>query len=232
VYLEERRLQYRASWQEQFSLAYIHAIAATAGVTCQKTGEDIDGIDVQLGADGSKGAIRFPKLEAQLKSWTKPVEQDGRFRYPLKVRNYEHLRIPNDQLGLPRILVLVTMPIASSDWFRMTHEAGMLRHCAYWASLAGMPPSKNTAEVTIEVPKENQFSVQALEAGPRRSVVMSDSSEGDPEVGDGSGGVASVVAEGSGEVDGPARLSTPIARLRRRAMVCGPVPVRPGKRPR
>jgi hypothetical protein len=31
---------------------------------------------------------------------------------------------------------------------------------------------------------------------------MSDSSEGDPEGGDGSGGVASVVAEGSGEVDG------------------------------
>jgi hypothetical protein len=32
---------------------------------------------------------------------------------------------------------------------------------------------------------------------------MSDSSEGDPEAGDGSGGVASVVAEGSGELDRP-----------------------------
>jgi hypothetical protein len=51
---------------------------------------------------------------------------------------------------------------------------------------------------------------------------MSDSSEG----GEGSGRVASVVAEGSGEVDGPARLSTPIARFRRHAMTCGPVPVR------
>jgi hypothetical protein len=48
---------------------------------------------------------------------------------------------------------------------------------------------------------------------------MSDSFEGDPEGGDGSGGVASVVAEGSGEVDGPARLSPPIARLRRHAMM-------------
>jgi hypothetical protein len=55
---------------------------------------------------------------------------------------------------------------------------------------------------------------------------MSDSSEGDPAGGDGSGGVASVVAEGGGQVDGPARLSTPIARLRKHAMVCGPVPVR------
>jgi hypothetical protein len=48
---------------------------------------------------------------------------------------------------------------------------------------------------------------------------MSDSSEGNPEGGDGPGGVASVMAEGSGEVDGPARLSTPIARLRRHAMM-------------
>jgi hypothetical protein len=62
--------------------------------------------------------------------------------------------------------------------------------------------------------------------GLRRSVVMSDFIEGDPEGGEGSGGIAGVVAEGSGEVDGPARLSTPIARLRRHAMMCGPVPVR------
>jgi hypothetical protein len=58
--------------------------------------------------------------------------------------------------------------------------------------------------------------------GLRRSVVMSDLSEG----GDRPGRVASVVAEGSGEVDGPARLSTPMTRLRRHAIVCGPVPVR------
>jgi hypothetical protein len=52
---------------------------------------------------------------------------------------------------------------------------------------------------------------------------MSDFIEGDPEGGDGSGGVASVVAEGGGQVDGPARLSTPIARLRRHAMWAVPV---------
>lgn len=116
-----------------------------------------------LGADGSAGVVRFPKLEAQLKSWTAPVEREGHFRYPLKLRNYDHLRIPNHELFLPRILVLVTMPSSPADWFFMTHETGTLRHCAYWMSLAGMPPSGNQATVTIEVPKDNQFSVQALE---------------------------------------------------------------------
>jgi hypothetical protein len=54
---------------------------------------------------------------------------------------------------------------------------------------------------------------------------MSGSSEGDAEGGEGSGGVAGVVTEGSGEADRPARLSRPMARLRRQAMRLGPVPV-------
>jgi hypothetical protein len=164
MYLDERRQRHRTNWQERFSLAYLHAIAATAGVTCQEMGEDIDGIDVQLGAEGSKGVIRFPKLEAQLKSWTQPVERNGRFRYRLKLRNYEYLRIPNSELAVPRILVLVVMPGSAADWFHMTDDEGTLRHCAYWTSLAGMPPTGNAREVTINVPKANQFSVQALEA--------------------------------------------------------------------
>jgi hypothetical protein len=49
--------------------------------------------------------------------------------------------------------------------------------------------------------------------------VLSDSSEGDLEGGDGPGRVAGVVVKGSGEVDGPARLTTPIARLGRHAMM-------------
>ena len=73
-----------------------------------------------------------------------------------------------------------------------------------------------------------------MSAGPRAPTFCRNvrSSEGYPEGGDGSGRVASVVAEGSGEVDGPARLSTPIARLRRHAMICGRCRSEPGKRPR
>jgi Domain of unknown function (DUF4365) len=164
MYLDERRQRHRTNWQERFSLAYLHAIAATAGITCQQMGEDIDGIDVQLGAEGSRGVLRFPKLEAQLKSWTRPVERDRHFRYRLKVRNYEYLRIPNNDLAVPRILVLVVMPRSAADWFHMTHEEGTLRHCAYWASLAGLPPTDNAKEVTIDVPKANQLTVQTIEA--------------------------------------------------------------------
>ena len=35
-----------------------------------------------------------------------------------------------------------------------------------------------------------------------------------------------MVAEAAARLTGPARLSTPMTRLRRQAMTCGPVPVR------
>ena len=72
-------------------------------------------------------------------------------------------RTAGAELFLPRILVLVIMPSSPADWFCMTHETATLRHCAYWASLAGMPPRGHTSTVTVEVPKRNQLSVQALE---------------------------------------------------------------------
>lgn len=58
MYLDERRQRHRTNWQEQFSLALVRAVAAAAGVTCDKLGEDVDGVDVLPGADGSRGTVR------------------------------------------------------------------------------------------------------------------------------------------------------------------------------
>jgi hypothetical protein len=161
-YLRERRDQYRSIWQSEFSLAYVCAIASAAGVTCHPFRVDVDGVDAQLGARGSKGLVIYPKFDVQLKSWTAPDERDGCLHYPLDVDNYEHLRHPTGRGMLPRLLVV--MPPSPADWLHMTHQEGALRHCAYWASLAGSPPTGNTRTITVPVPKANQFSVQAVEA--------------------------------------------------------------------
>jgi hypothetical protein len=62
--------------------------------------------------------------------------------------------------------------------------------------------------------------------GLRPSLELSGSSEGDPEGGQGPGGVAGVATEAAARLTGPARLSAPIARLPRHAMTWGAVPVR------
>jgi hypothetical protein len=55
---------------------------------------------------------------------------------------------------------------------------------------------------------------------------MSVSSEGDPEGPEGAAWVEGVLAEGSGQVDRPGAAEAPMARLRRQATTCGPLPLR------
>ena len=157
---DDRRYRYRSHWQAEFSCAWIKAIAAAAGVTCAIAYEDVDGIDVQFGGDDPHGRVRWAKLEAQVKSWTAPVEGDGYLKYRLKLRNYESLRLENTHI--PRILVVVVMPASREDWLSMTDDGAVLRRSAYWTSLAGMPPVEYHDKVPIKVPKDRRFSAEAL----------------------------------------------------------------------
>jgi uncharacterized protein DUF899 len=55
---------------------------------------------------------------------------------------------------------------------------------------------------------EKEYVVETADGrrqGPRRALVMSGSSEGDPEGGEGSGGVAGVVTRAAARLTGPAR---------------------------
>jgi hypothetical protein len=62
--------------------------------------------------------------------------------------------------------------------------------------------------------------------GLRRSVVMSVSSEVDPQVARGRRGLRAWRRRAAARLTGPARLSTPITRLRNTAMTCDAAPVR------
>ena len=122
--LEERRRRYRSSWQAQFSYAWVQAVASTVGVTCQLQYQDIDGVDVLL-----LGGHRWPALSAQVKSWTVPVERDGRFSYRLDRNDYDRLREPDDVMGIPSILVLVVMPRSREEWLAVTEEGRVSATC-------------------------------------------------------------------------------------------------------
>ncbi|WP_407896642.1 DUF4365 domain-containing protein [Scytonema sp. NUACC26] len=46
-----------------------------------------------------------------------------------------------------------------------THEEELcLRHCGYWVSLRGLPETQNTNNVTITLPRSNQFTVTTLQS--------------------------------------------------------------------
>ena len=142
--------------EEALSRAYVAAVAAGAGYVTAQMDFDRDGVDVQIRA----GGLMRPSLDIQLKATINlGAAVSGSFRYPLKRRNYDLLR---EQTMIPRVLVLLALPTAKSDWMSVTPEQLVIRRCAYWVSLRGAPPSTNEATQTIYVPRNQMLSVAAL----------------------------------------------------------------------
>jgi hypothetical protein len=143
--------------QEQFSNAFILAVASLAGCAAAKPYPDVDSIDWILSC---RLAPRRPKLDLQIKSTARDAGHPQSIAYPLKRRNYDDLVLTN--LLTPRLLVLVVVPPQPEQWLTFSPEHLVLRRSAYWCSLAGLPASKNAESVTVQVPRANLFDVAAL----------------------------------------------------------------------
>ena len=146
--------------KEQFSITYIRAIAAVAGYSLYRPEIDNDSVDLGILSRGGTGKIFSPRLELQLKCTARDVLEKNSIKYPLIIKNYHDLRINS---LVPRILVIVLVPEKVTDWIKQTEEELCLRYCAYWISLRGMPDTTNTTNVTIEIPRSNQFTPDALQ---------------------------------------------------------------------
>ncbi len=117
---------------------------------------DRDGIDVEIKAGG---AMR-PSLGLQLKATINLGDSAGGiFRFPLRRRNYDLLRL---QTQVPRLIVVLDLPTDEASWLRVTTEELVVRRCAFWASLAGFPDTENMESVTIQIPRGNLFDVDGL----------------------------------------------------------------------
>lgn len=117
---------------------------------------DRDGVDVQIRAGG---AMR-PSLDIQLKATTHLGDGgDDEYQYPLRRRNYDLLR---RQSLVPRILVVLDLPMDERQWISISTAELVLRRCAYWANIKGFPSTQNTSTVTIRIKKQNRFDTEGL----------------------------------------------------------------------
>jgi hypothetical protein len=143
--------------QEQFSKAFVLAVAALAGCSVSEPKPDDDSIDWTLSC---RLPPRRPKLDLQVKSTSNDAGSETAIHYTLKRKNYDDLILSD--LLTPRVLVLVLVPSAPPMWLSASPEALVLRHCAYWVSLSGLPATTNETYVTVRVPRANLFDVTAL----------------------------------------------------------------------
>jgi len=138
----------------------VRAVASVAGCAVERPEVDRDSVDLTLRGYDTSGPVLFPRLDLQLKCMGRETFRDDEIRFPLKLKNYDDLR--KDNVLVPRILVVVLVPRDTEEWLAQSEEEMLVRHCAYWRSLRGLPDTSNDFSVTLGIPRGNVFDVPEL----------------------------------------------------------------------
>lgn len=155
---------------EEFSIAYVHAIASVAGFAVERFHVDNDSADVTVRSDLKYPVVHNPRIELQLKcssSLSVGLTTPDQFTYPLQANNYEALS--STRRHVPMFLVLVHAPKKPAHWMVQHNSVqAQLRYCAYWADLKGQPPSSSASTVSIHIPRSQIFDHAVLSGWMRR----------------------------------------------------------------
>jgi len=141
------------SRKQQYGRAYVLAVAAQAGVNHAIPDSD-------FGVDGEFRSVRFDStrkryfdesctIDYQLKSTVNAIFEDNVLKYDLEVKNYQDLIV---ERIMPMILILYVMPREETEWLQISPNETVLKRCAWWCSLQGLPDTSNTDRIRISIP--------------------------------------------------------------------------------
>lgn len=155
----------------ELSYAYLHAVAAKAGMGC-KWGDRHDdgaGVDATIRVKEDFGAgslLSNFTIDVQLKSTAhQPTFANNRYSFPLELKNYNELR---DTTCSPlKLLVVLFLPTDHTQWLTVSADQMISRRCAYWLGLHGAPPSTNQTNQTVYIPETKRFDARELENDSR-----------------------------------------------------------------
>ena len=147
--------------KEEISKAYVHAVAAACGYTIAAWSQDHGCVDTTVGAASTVGSghLTRPKVDIQLKaSMQGALEHDEFVSCKLDIAHYNSLRAP---AATPHILVVLLLPEEFGQAVEHTVQQLMIRRCAYWVKMTGMPDATGDRK-TVRIPTANVFSPDAL----------------------------------------------------------------------
>jgi hypothetical protein len=147
--------------QELLCRAYVHAVAAQAGLLGSRPEPDY-GIDLSLrnvAVLGRRHLDTSVQVDLQLRSTTRASVTETEVKVDLDVQTYHYLRTP--ETFCPRILV-VLMPAEEAEWVNQSPDELAIRHCAYWSSLHGHAETSARSTIRIGIPLTSMFSVEGV----------------------------------------------------------------------
>jgi DNA modification methylase len=145
--------------REQLSLSYVHAVAAAARCSMERTGIDYQQIDVTIKQTAPHSLIEYANLDIQIKATSKDVLKADAVHYALPKKYYDSLRSMKRNNKI--ILVVVVLPDRLEDWVLQSEDDLRMRRAGYWLSLRGYPEIQ-TGSKTLKIPRANVFSVEEL----------------------------------------------------------------------
>lgn len=152
----------RYNQQGYFGESFVRVLASAAGLIAGQQDLDHTGVDFSIDFPGARGTARFPKIEAQVKSWSSPKGNDLCWQYSMDVGNYNDLA--GEGFVIPRYLFLIIVPPDVRQYAYVDETSMRLSHCGYWASLRDLPVVDPAAQqkITVHVPKSNLLTVGEL----------------------------------------------------------------------
>lgn len=149
--------------QEEFSRAFVTAIATAAGYSVERCSVDMNSIDFSIRQRSNGDNVpNFDALEVQLKCTYSHLPKNGYLSLPIDIPTYNRLR--HIRVATPKILVAVHVPRDFDRWLIHGQDDMNLSHCAYWISLKGKPEVSNSDSISIEIPTSQKLTIDALRA--------------------------------------------------------------------
>ena len=152
--------------ESELSYAYLHAIAAKAGMSCKFTDrhDDGHGVDAEVNYRGitSHPYLTHVQLNIQLKATTASPGTNPDFAsyYFNGISRYNKLR-KNDSM-IYKILAVLYLPPDIGSWLTCTADELILKKSAYWTCLYGAEESNNDTGQTIYLPKNQLLTPEEL----------------------------------------------------------------------
>ncbi len=139
----------------ELSFAYIAALAAHAGYTCQRGPQpDVASVDATI----RSGDASCTQFDVQLKATSAPSRGTDGLRFRLSRKNYNDLVADRTT---PLLLIVLELPAADADWLECTVEHLTMRRCGWWASLSGRAPTDGET-TTIVIPEAQRIGASGM----------------------------------------------------------------------
>lgn len=150
--------------KEQFNAAFVRAISAQAGFSCEVNHPDQHSEDiVVLGEGFCDSGVENPRIAFQLKATSRKIVKNSKIiKFRLKKKNYNDLVKTN--IMNPRYLAVMLLPDLREQWLEHGFMSSTIRRECFWVSLKGREKLVDKDSITIEIPITNKLNASVIKS--------------------------------------------------------------------